>query len=108
MSDDVRLKLGLALTQDEALRIIRKIISRLDEPHLKLLLGELGELIGAEVNYSTAEENFLFRLVKGLRALPGDAAEPAVLDGDVPEPPPPLPIRQRGKHGPPQLSAVAS
>lgn len=93
---DVTMRLGIVVSPTESFRIIRQLLPALDEAQLTLLLADVGEAVGASVNWGDSTHDQLVRLRRGIAALPGDA--PA--DDRVP-----LPVRPRV---PPEASKASN
>jgi hypothetical protein len=95
MSDSVTLPFDVSISRSMAFTTIRSLLPALDEPQLKLLLVDIGGMVGADVNLDDGEHNLFLRLRAGIASLP---------DHPVPDQesnaPTPLPTRRPGEHYP--------
>ncbi|MFI9271902.1 hypothetical protein ACIGXM_14445 [Kitasatospora sp. NPDC052896] len=102
MSVPVRLPFDVLVDSSVAAVTIRTLLPALDEAQLKLLLEEIGERVGAVVNWGTPEVELLLRVRDGIAKLPGDKPETTAGTTAV------FPIRQPGKNWPPRAEPEAS
>ena len=93
MSESVTLPFDVNISRSVAVATIRSLLPVLTEPQLKLLLVDIGGMVGADVNLGEGEHDHLLRLRAGIARIPGDQPPEQ-------EKPPPLPTRQPGEYYP--------